>query len=250
MRKLSFLFSFILIIGVLAACGSDDNSDSGDSADIEEELPTLDVDFKVPETAEAGESIKLEAHVTYDDEPEEDAEVVFEIWEVGKEDDSEMKDGENAGDGNYTLDYTFEDEVVYEMYAHTDAEGMHTMPKKQITIGDAEAPEENEDDEADYHTEGFDMEFNEPEDVNKKEDIILETNITLDGEALEELDVRYEIVFENDEDNTEWIDADEDSAGEYNATYAFPEEGTYDITVHVEDDEDLHEHNEYEIIVE
>lgn len=249
MRKLKVLFSFILLIGMLVACS--DNEDENVEEDLGEDLPTLDVDFKVPETADVGETINLEAFVTYDDKPEKNAEVVFEIWEVGKEDDSEMLDGENEGDGNYTLDYTFDEEVAYEMYAHTDAEGLHTMPKKQIVIGDAEAPEEDaEDTHAGFHTEGFDMHFNEPENVNKDENTTLETHIMLNDDPLENLNVRYEIVLENDEDNTEWIDAEEDSAGEYSATYAFPEEGTYDVTVHVEDEEDLHEHSEYEITVE
>lgn len=245
MKRISIIISFLLLIGVLAACGNNDEEN------LNEELPTLDVGFDVPETIDLGETINLEAHVTYDDEPEEEAEVVFEIWKLGHEDDSEMLDGKNEGGGDYTLDYTFEDEAVYEMYAHTDAQGLHTMPKKQIVIGDAEVPEEeDENNEADFHTEGFDMDFDNPEDVNKNEEITLETNVILDEEALEDLDVRYEIVLENDKDNTEWINAEEDPAGEYSAIYTFPEEGIYNVTIHVEDDDELHEHNEYELTVD
>ncbi len=137
MKKLNIIISLLLLTAVLTACGDNNDESMG------EDLPTLDVDFKVPETADPNETINLEAYVTYDDEPEEDADVVFEVWKLGHEDDSEMLDAENTGGGDYTIDYTFEDEVVYEMYAaHTDAEGMHTMPKKQIVIGNADVPEQ------------------------------------------------------------------------------------------------------------
>lgn len=247
MKKLKVIIGFLLLIGLLAACSSNDESEETDS--LEDELPTLDVDFKVPETADLNETVNLTALVTYDDHPEENAEVVFEIWESGKEDDSEMLDGENEGDGNYTLDYTFDNEAVYEMYAHTDAEGLHTMPKKEIVVGNASAEKVSDDHQSSYHAEGFDMHFNQPEDVSQNDITNLETHIMLDEEPLENLDVRYEIVLENNPDNTEWIDASKGNPGEYTAEYDFPDKGNYTVVVHVEDDKDLHEHNEYEINV-
>lgn len=241
MRRLSIIFSSILLISVLAACGSDEAKDNL------EELPTLDVEFDVPEKAELDETIALEVFVTYDDEPEDDADVVFEVWESGQQDESEMLDGMNQGEGIYTVDYTFENEAVYEMYAHTDAEGLHTMPKVQIVVGDAKEAEHSD---SHYETEGFDMHFNTSNEVNKNEDTILETHIMLNEEAFENLAVRYEVVFEGDADNTVWIDAEEDEAGAYQAVFDFPEAGSYDVIIHVEDDEELHEHDEYEVIAE
>lgn len=139
MRKfLSFVLVGI-IITVLAACNAGDNENGQEN---NEELGFLEVDFDVPETAQAGDAVELKATVTYSDEPVEDAdEVKFEIWLVDEEKDeeenmenSESIDATNNKDGTYTLDYTFEEVGDYEMYAHTTANDMHTMPKKKITI--------------------------------------------------------------------------------------------------------------------
>lgn len=126
MRKSFLTILFVLILGLLAACGGDD----------EEEFVIVEVDFTVPETAEVGETVELHAFVTYGDEDVTDAEVVFEIWEEEDEDmeNSVKFDAENHGDGSYTTEYVFEEAGTYFMYAHTDAHNMHTMPKKEIEI--------------------------------------------------------------------------------------------------------------------
>lgn len=100
-----------------------------------------------------------------------------------------------------------------------------------------------------FHTEGFDMEVTELEEVETAEEVILEVMITLDEEALENADVRYEIWPEDDKDNTDWVDTEEASPGNYRVAYTFDEALTYHIQIHVEDDEDLHEHMEYEVDV-
>ena len=64
----------------------------------------------------------------------------------------------------------------------------------------------------------------------------------------ENLKVRYEIWSDLSE-NHEWVDAEEINAGEYEADYTFKEASTYHVQIHVEDDKDLHEHEEHEIIV-
>src|SRR5699024_243526 len=99
-----------------------------------EELADLDVEFVVPETVEAGETVELKAEVTYGDEEEKDAEVKFEVWESGDEDNSVTFEATNNDDGTYTADHTFEEAGTYEMYAHTDANHLHTMPKKEVTV--------------------------------------------------------------------------------------------------------------------
>lgn len=120
------LFLFILPAVLLFACSNNDNN---------EELAFIDVDFVVPEeTIDAGETVELLANVTYGDEIETDAVVKFEIWLSGDQDNSETFEATNNGDGSYTADYTFEEAGTYEMYAHTDAQNMHTMPKKEVTV--------------------------------------------------------------------------------------------------------------------
>ena len=134
MRKMILWMMSILVVGVLVACGGEDSSDPAD------ELLALEVDFIVPEQVEVGETVELLAEVTYGEDLEKDAVVRFEVWEQEDEEreNSVMLEAENNGDGTYTAEYTFEEEGIYEMYAHTDAHNLHTMPKKQMIVGDAE----------------------------------------------------------------------------------------------------------------
>lgn len=134
MRKMILWMMSILVVGVLVACGGEDSSDPAD------ELLALEVDFIVPEQVEVGETVELLAEVTYGEDLEKDAVVRFEVWEQEDEEreNSVMLEAENNGDGTYTAEYTFGEEGIYEMYAHTDAHNLHTMPKKQIIVGDAE----------------------------------------------------------------------------------------------------------------
>lgn len=233
----------IITVGLLlfvAACG-----DKTDEAEPEE-LLALDVDFIIDETADVGEEVELKAVVTYGDEKVTDAsQMDFEVWERGKEDESETIEAENHEDGTYTIQYTFEDDGIYEMFAHTTAHEQHTMPKKEITIGEG-GEYADEDEESNYHTEGFDMNFMDVDHAVAGEDTDLVVQLTLDDEPYEELDVRYEVVFHEEHD---WIDAEEDATGEYTSSHTFDEAGTYEVIIHVEDDEDLHEHETVEVEV-
>ena len=105
------------------------------------------------------------------------------------------------------------------------------------------------DDEQTFHTEGFDMNFAELENISTEEETELEVNMAMDDEALEDVSVRYEIWEEDDEDNTDWVDATEDEPGRYVADYTFEDAGTYQIQIHASND-DLHEHLVYEVNVE
>lgn len=136
MRKVGVLLLMILMVLVIAACGPKEETDEHEGHE-DVELSMLEVDFKIPETGVVGEEIELKATVTYGDELVVDAdEVKFEIWlEEDKERESSDKiDGDNNSDGTYTLAYTFDAPGVYEMYAHTTARDLHTMPKQSITI--------------------------------------------------------------------------------------------------------------------
>lgn len=147
LRKSLVMVVAIFTAIIIAACG-----DSNETTDTDE-LDMLDVDFDVPETAEVDESIELEAYVTYGDEAVPDAdEVDFEIWEMCDKDNSEHETPTNNDDGTYTLEYTFEKDGIYEVYAHTTAHDMHTMPKKEIKVGEGGEYdcEEEEDDHMDH----------------------------------------------------------------------------------------------------
>lgn len=237
----------ITIVLLMTACGTG-NDDGGIDNDANDELATLEVDFPLPGTADVGEEVTLEANVTYGDEMVDDAdEVEFEYWEKGDKDNSTMVEAENAGDGSYTATVTFDEDAVYEVYAHTTAREMHTMPKKAIQVGDAEL-DETEDEAGDEHIDGFAMEFQEPEDVSVDDDTDLTVDVELEDSPLEDANVRFEI-WNDDVEEHEWLDTNEPENGKYTASYAFPEEGTYSIQIHVEDNNDLHEHETVEIDV-
>src|SRR5699024_12644852 len=101
MKKFSVMAGMLLIVGLFTACSSNNNENN-----LEDELPELNVEFDVPETADHKENINLEALVTYDGEPEEEAgEVMFELWVSGNEVDSEEIDTDRHGKGSDTIKY-------------------------------------------------------------------------------------------------------------------------------------------------
>ncbi|CEI81336.1 hypothetical protein J18TS1_09410 [Oceanobacillus oncorhynchi subsp. incaldanensis] len=165
--KKKIFFILIVLMAALAAC-SNNEADTAEEDDTDSmELPVLEVDFDVPEHVEVGETIDLTAHVTFDDEPVEDArEVLFEVWTQGHADDSVEIEGVHQEDGTYTASFTFEEEAVYEMYAHTTARELHVMPLKTVIAGDAEPSEEEAHDEMDHehHEHGHDADEHNQEE--------------------------------------------------------------------------------------
>lgn len=143
-KKILFVLAVLPVL-LLVACGNGDK---------DEELLSLDVNFVVPEKVDVGETVELKAEVTYGDEAEKDAVVKFEVWETGDQDNSEMLEATNNKDGTYTAEYTFEYDGNFEMYAHTDANHLHTMPKKEIIVGEGgdydDVEEVDEDEHADH----------------------------------------------------------------------------------------------------
>jgi len=235
LRKNLLMYSMIVLLIILSACGNSDD-----------DIHFLEVDFIVPETAEVGETVELKAIVTYGDESVTDAdEVVFEVWEKNDRDNGEMLDAINHEDGTYTIELSFDHDGIFEMYAHTTARDMHTMPLKEIVVG---AGGEYEDDEEPmFHTEGFEIHFVDLEDLTAGDSANLVSHIQIHDEPLESATVRYEIWPDDSADDKDWVDASETAAGEYTAEYTFENATTYHIQIHVEDDDELHEHMTVEV---
>src|SRR5690606_20497992 len=149
MKKIiSVLLLFIIIVN-LSACGNSGDNNSNQSS--EQELKTLKVEFELPEKADVDETVELKAIVTYGDEKVTDAdEVEFEYWEQGNQEKSTTIEASNNGDGTYTAEVSFGTDAVYEIYAHTTARDLHTMPKKTITVGEGV----NNEQEAESHEHG------------------------------------------------------------------------------------------------
>ena len=146
-RGILFLGVAILIF-ILAGCSQQENTATPEQQD--EPLEPVVVDLQVPEHGKVGESITVLATVTQGDEPVEDAdEVVFEIWEDGNKDNSEMIDYEHHENGTYKIETTFAKEGTYMIQVHVTARRMHVMPTKQITIGDGGQQNVEDDNEND-----------------------------------------------------------------------------------------------------
>ncbi|KUP09175.1 hypothetical protein Q73_03635 [Bacillus coahuilensis m2-6] len=143
MKKVVLGFAMSALL--LAACGEDtSNGDKHENMDMEP--VAIAADLSVPEKAEVGEAVTIDTHVTQGDASIEDAdEVKYEIWMDGMKDSSEMLEAAVGEDGHYTLEKTFDQDGVYYVQVHVTAEGMHTMPKSPIAVGDAEVTTEDMD---------------------------------------------------------------------------------------------------------
>lgn len=245
----------IFVIGILslflASCGNSGNNEPSD--EIPEELV---VELEVQETADVNEAVPFKSTVTQGDEKIKDAdEVEFEVWEDGKKEDSEMIEAKNNKDGTYEAEKAFERDGVYTVQVHVTARGLHTMPKKTVTVGEGAAEEHHDEQDGEEHGEDhahsgdFSMHVTKPNSVAAGKEATLTVHLEMKENPLEKAQVRYEIWNDDNSDKHEWVDAKEVKPGEYTATHTFEKAGTFNIQVHVENDEGLHEHEEHEIEV-
>ncbi|MBE1554258.1 FixH family protein [Sporosarcina limicola] len=249
MKRKLWILALVLVLASLAACGKD-GAEILPLAEPDEILP-LAVTLSVTEKVAIAEKVKMEAIVSLGEEKVEDAdEVVFEVWEEGKKDDSVMIESINEKAGLYTAETTFDHDGLFHIQVHVTARSMHTMPKKEVTVGHgAQQEEEHKEDHEHGTTEGFSLHFMKPEQVKATEELKLVTHLQMDGHPLEKARVRYEIWNDANPDKRDWLDAEEKVAGEYTATQTFAEAGTFKVQIHVEDEHDLHEHEEFTVEV-
>ena len=131
---------------LLGACGSEQSASSGAGDPIQEVM----VEFNTEQQAEPAEDIVLSITLTQGDQAVEDAdEVVYEVWESGDRNNSEMIPAEHTEDGVYEAETSFEEEGLYYMQAHATARSLHVMPKQEITVGhpdpDSIVPDDSDD---------------------------------------------------------------------------------------------------------
>lgn len=240
-----------LMVLVLAACGNEGNETTED--DIPE---PLDVMLEVQETADVNETVLFKASVTQGDEKIKDAdEVEFEVWEEGKKEDSEMIEAKNNNDGTYEAEKSFDANGVYTVQVHVTARGLHTMPKKSVTVGKGTAAEigdhhhDGHGEQGHHHNEGFGMHFMNPEGPAAGKQTDLMVHLQQEDHPMEHARVRFEIWNDELSDKHEFVDADETKPGEYRGKHHFERPGKYKIQVHVEDDKGLREHEEHIIEV-
>lgn len=124
----------LLVAFTLVGCG--EKEDTHTSTSHQGTLEEVFVEIQTPKELPVGEDIVLSAKVTQNDEAVDDAESVkFEVWESGLRDEGHMVEGKLTEDGVYEAEFTFDHDGIYYMFAHTDARGLHVMPKQELTVG-------------------------------------------------------------------------------------------------------------------
>ena len=285
MKKFNLFVCLAIFTMILAACGGNDETNS-DSSEVVDSDETAELEFEPEDIDPDSDVCEICAMAIADDQHatqiilKNDRSLKFDdlgcmyewIEENGQDDigakfvrDFNTEEWVLLEDATYVFDedidtpmaygvISFEDEADAESYIEENDHGeivtVDDLEDHKWEMMDHDHDHHDHDDHAGgFHTDGFDMHITEPENVTVSEENALEVHITLDEADLEDANVRYEIWQESDRDNTEWIDAEEVAAGNYVADYLFGEVGTYNIQVHVEDDEALHEHVEYEVNV-
>ncbi|MDG5472173.1 FixH family protein [Jeotgalibacillus sp. ET6] len=143
---------------ILTACGEESEPQSQES----EAPQVVEAEIVIPEDIQVQEASKLQVEISQGGEAVEDAnEVMFEIWNDVKGEESEQHEAEHIGEGVYEIDYTFEEDSIYSLQTHITARDMHVMPKKQFTVGEVteeqmQTAEENAESQKSSHMESED----------------------------------------------------------------------------------------------
>ncbi|MCT2536502.1 FixH family protein [Aquibacillus koreensis] len=125
-RAIVVMFLFILIV---AAC---DNT-TENKEDFLGEVVEVEIELE-PETPRVNTDTTIKAIVTQGKDKVNDAnEVIFEVWKEGQE-DHEMIEASNQGDGIYSITKQFKTEGNYFVVSHVTARDMHVMPRKAYTV--------------------------------------------------------------------------------------------------------------------
>lgn len=137
-----WFLSLLAVPALLVGCNEAVDTNEAGSAMPQIVEVTILTEKKLP----VGEKVKLAAQVKQGDEFVEDAEEVkFEVWESGMREDGVMLDGKLTKEGIYEVDFTFDHDGVYYMFAHTTARGIHVMPKTELIVGNPDMSKVLED---------------------------------------------------------------------------------------------------------
>lgn len=127
-----WLLALVAVPALLVGCGEKKEQAALPEPEVAQ-IP--EVEILTPKEVAINETIDLAAQVEQGGEKVDNAVVQFEVWESGKRDQGQMIDGKLEKDGVYKATTTFDHDGVYYMYAHTTANGVHNMPKQQVTAG-------------------------------------------------------------------------------------------------------------------
>lgn len=240
----------LLMLGLctiaLTACGKEENKEDhkgheNHASQTDKKVAPLTVDLTVPKHAEKGKVTEIKALVKHGNDKVNDAdEVMFEIIKDGDTKNSVKEKVKDAKDGIYTLKYTFKEDGKYNIISHVTAHNQHTMPNKDITIGEVDHTKNEEHHHADHAGMIHIMDIKADKD---KETTLMMHVMDEEGNPLTKAtEARYEV--KTPSGKTEWIDLKEMKAGEYEAKHTFTERGKYTVVAHAVKKPDFHVHND------
>jgi PBP1b-binding outer membrane lipoprotein LpoB len=132
--KLKLMIS-TLMISALFASGCQQSTEHQHTNHSEEaEVKAPKVEILAKEHTNPNQQETISANVYYGEELVDDAEVTFEIKKG--EEESEKILAELTDTGTYSVNYTFDEPGVYQVTAHTNVKGYHTMPTTAIQVGE------------------------------------------------------------------------------------------------------------------
>jgi hypothetical protein len=229
MRKYTVILLSVILLG---GCSMEKESRKS-----ENKIP-LEVSILTPETISSHEEITLKALVTQGEEKVTDAnDVVFEVWQSGRN-DREMLNAEHHGDGIYSAKKRFSENGHYFVVAHVTARNMHSMPTKQVIAGTPENTVVFQ--EEDHPHSHISINLKTDGDLKQSKKAKLTAKILKEGQPLINANVSFE-VWQDGQQQSEYIEASESISGEYQASKSFSKSGSYNIKVHVTKEE-IHEH--------
>jgi hypothetical protein len=255
MKKI--LFFFIAVMLLLTACSA--GSEPKENA-IEDVPELLEVSIITPEKIEMNIEIIIKAEVIQGKEKVTNAdEVKFEIWKSGQ-DDHEMLPAHNENNGTYSIKKSFSEGGNYFIVAHTTANRMHSMPKKEVIVEGGESGHSHTADEvndkedqqsdhehSDHHNSEVSFDFHAPSTIKSNRQVELSVKVAQGDQYISAANVRFEIWHEDDTKH-EFIEGKETSPGTYSADYTFPANGHFIVKIHVEKG-NIHDHTEKSIEV-
>lgn len=130
------MMSLFAVSLLLSGCSSED--DEATAGGTPSAMVEVKVDFLTPEKNDNSDKLLLRVRVTQGEENVADAtSVQFEIWPSGqREEKAQLVDAKYVDDGIYEATAKVKKDNIYYVYAHTEARGLHVMPKKQFIIGE------------------------------------------------------------------------------------------------------------------
>lgn len=140
----------VIALAILTVAGCSNKETAHEGSHNEGTLEEVVVNIQTPESLPVGEKIALSAKVTQGGKAVDDADKVeFEVWESGMREHGEMLEGKLTKDGVYEVNYTFDHDGIYYMFAHTTAHGLHVMPKQELKVGNPDMSKVMPDDSDD-----------------------------------------------------------------------------------------------------